>query len=221
MTYETRGDIVREPESGSRERDSLPQDFLEWQRESRMALLRGFAAGPHKARTMPSHLPVLATLSEEGAINLATKGMGLIPKQTVIADFTSLFRSKAEEGKDRPPMETTAERLEALLKFYGDTTNFDDSKLGGLEIFEGTTYENLMQDRRASLLFSGEAPGFQSFQIDGEIEFVHPGNPCYDFLVAARELFSRDSFHVPQSSYPHGYVLHVNAVRVKTPTSRM
>ncbi len=42
-------------------------------------------------------------------------------------------------------------------------------------------------------------------------------NPYYRFLLAARELFAYDAFHVMQHRYPHGYVFHVCEIIDKTP----
>jgi hypothetical protein len=110
--------------------------------------------------------------------------------------------------------------METLLSFYRDTGNVDNTQLGGLEIFDGATYANLKEDSRASLLFAGEAPAFRSYQVDGIIEFVSAPDPYYDFLLAAREMFGRDSFHVPQKAYRRGFVLHVTQVRDKRPFTR-
>lgn len=199
----------------------LPVGFLEWQRESRIALFRTITSdGPGHVKTMPSHLPVLATRSEDGSINLATKGIGLVPKPDLLREFTSLFRD-AEENSRRSAFDSTmGPRFGALLEFYGNPRNFDDSRLGGLEIFEGSTYTNLLRDRRASLLFSGEAPTFPSYQIDGLVEMVSIGDPHYEFLLAARELFASAQFHVVQRNYPHGYIFNVREVRDKSPFSR-
>ena len=221
MTYTTRGEeSTRGSENEQQEDSLLPMEFLEWQRESRIALMRLIQGSGERVRSMPSHLPVLASLSEDGSINLATKGIGLIPKPGLLAETTREFRQVAQSLRDRPPGDTATERMAALLKFYDGVDNFDPSILGGLEIFEGVTHTNLVRDPRLSLLFTGEAPDFRSYQIDGVVRFVRQGDPYYEFLHAARELFARDRFHVVQDSYPHGYIVHVTSVRTKTPFSR-
>ncbi len=222
MAYSTRGqETTAELAAGDRRADALPPDFLEWQRESRISLLQTVARGGEVAvRGMPPHLPVLASMSEDGSVNLATKGVGLVPRRELLAELTAMFRDASARARNRPPEETAPERLELLLRFYDDPGKFDESLLGGLEIFEGSTYANLRRDPRVSLLFTGEAPEFKSYQVDGNVEFVQEGDPYYEFLVSARELFARDRFHVPQRAYPHGYIVKVETVTTKTPMTR-
>ncbi len=200
----------------------LPWEFLEWQKESRLALFETISKGGMGAvKTMPSHLAVVASLAADGSINMATKGIGVIPKPDVLEGFTAAFRSTANACKGIEWRMSLERRVRTLLSLYLDLSNMDTTRLGGLEIFEGRTYENLKNDPRASLLFTGEAPKFVSFQIDGQVEFVNRGDPYYEFLLAARELFARDGFHVNQSSYPHGFVFRVSRVTDKRPFTRM
>lgn len=206
---------------GGSERVVLPRAFLNWQRDSRLAFIETVTSGgAGEVRAMPSHLPVLASRGPDGAINLATKGIGILPKADLLEGFTSLFRTtvKACEGVDWGI--TIERRARALMTLFLDVSNVDDSRLGGLEIFEGTTYDNLRADPRASLLFTGQAPDFISYQIDGHVEFVEKGDPHYEYLLSARELFAKDGFHVLQTSYPHGFVFHVRNVVDKRPFTR-
>ena len=210
-----------EQAKGHDERNVLPREFLEWQSRARLSLYRTVTSeGIGAVRTMPSHLAVIGTSGPDGSINLATKGLGLVPRKERLDLFTSEFRSTIERCRGREWSSTLDERVRTLLSFYQEVDNFDDSRLGGLEIFEGTTYENLRSDSRASLLFSGEAPGFLSYQIDGTVEFVEKGDPYYEFLLSARGLFANDRFHVPQTYYPHGFIINVRSVKDKRPTTR-
>lgn len=170
---------------------------------------------------MPAHLAVLGSHGPTGEINLAMKGIGMLPVPHRLQAFTSLFRRTIDRCLEADWESTAGERMETLLSFYLNIGNFDESRLGGLEIFEGSTYSNLREDPRASLLFTGEPPTFNSYQVDGVVEFVKAPNPYYDFLLAAREMFARDFFHVSQSVYPYGFVVHVTGVKDKRPFSRV
>ncbi len=223
MTYASKADLRIEttPEKASPHASVLPRAFIQWQIESRAELCRTLALrGPQGVRTMPSHLAVLASRSGEGEINLATKGIGLMPKPNRLEEFTILFRRAADASVGAASGSGIKGRVDALMTLYSDPSNMDDTRLGGLEIFEGSTFRNLSLDPRASLLFTGDAPAFISYQVDGTVEFVSKGNPHFEFMLAARELFARDSFHVHQSDYPHGFVLNVTNVRDKRPFSR-
>jgi hypothetical protein len=202
-------------------RAELPQEFLRWQCESRLALVEAMRQGRvGEVRQMPSHLPAMATYGPEGGINLASKGLGLIPVEERLERYTRLFRLTVEGCRGRDWPSTLPQRADALMQLYSDPSNLDPQLLGGLEIFEGATYENLHRDPRAYLLYNGPAPDFISYQVDGEVEFVDEGDLRYDFLLAARELFANDPFHVHQVRYPYGLVLHVRAVRDKRPFTR-
>ena len=196
---------------------TLPIEFIKWQIESRAEMCRTIALqGAGGVRKMPAHLPVLATHCLDGSINLATKGIGLLPSDKVIDEFTSIFKNVASNAGCG-----IRDRVDALMNLYSEPGNFDVTKLGGLEIFEGSTFSNLRRDPRASLLFTGEAPSFVSYQIDGRAEFVSKDDRHFEYLLAARELFARDSFHVLQTNYPLGFVLNVTNVRDKRPFTRV
>lgn len=208
--------------AGQRESRVLPDEFLEWQSTSRADLFRTFVSGGSgRVKAMPAHLAVLGSHGHDGSINLAMKGIGLVPVPEKLQAFTSLFRRTIDRSLESEWEATLRERMETLLSFYRDTNHIDDTRLGGLEIFDGSTYSNLREDPRASLLFSGEAPVFKSYQVDGIVEFVRRPNQYYNFLLAAREMFGRDSFHVPQKAYRRGFVMHVTQVKDKRPFTRV
>jgi len=200
----------------------LPYTFLQWQSNARLGMFDQLQkAGMHSIKTLPAHLPVLATKGEdEPFINLTTKGLGLLPLHEKLNNFLELF-IKAKKSSDSGPWEDSITlRMETALKFYKNTENFDPYLLGGLEIFEGTTAKNLMKNPFASLLYTGLAPKFLSFQLDGIVDIILDKNVYYQFLLSARELFAFDAFHVKQIKYPFGYLFYVIKIREKTPFSR-
>ncbi len=176
--------------------------------------------GSGQVKNMPSHLPVVATYSEDLSINLTSKGIGLLPCADRMEHFTSSFRGAIDKHCSMDSAITIQERLQVLLDLYSDPSNFNPSVLGGLEIFEGVTYQNLRRDPRVVLLFNGDAPDFVSYQVNGLARFVEKGDASYEYLLASRELFAHDKFHVPQSRYPHGFVVQVSSVKEKRPFSR-
>jgi len=198
-------------------RAELPEEFLRWQSDSRMEVFSVMhSKGPMSLRTMPAHLPVLATMNDGPfAINLTNKGMGLLPRDPLLGPMTeSLLQAK----RDHP--DEIGRRAEAMARFYSDLTNFDRGCLGGLEIFEGRTEVNVKKRPLGSLLYTGPGPKYLSYQITGALEVIGTEDPRFQFLKAARELFANDSFHLKQMSYPFGYLFHVSEILVKTPYSR-
>nr|MDO8083164.1 hypothetical protein [Candidatus Sigynarchaeum springense] len=201
----------------------LPRPFLEWQSEARLRMFKIMAqGGAGQMRTQPAHLPVLATWDPDGddgdfPVNLSTRGMGVVPKQEKLALFTGMLEKAKAASAGKPVQETLPARMKAIEAFYGDVNNFDTCMLGGLEIFEGQTAKNMERNPRISLLYTGEAPKYPSFQFNAVIVKVFPGNPHYQFLLAARELFATDAFHLQQDRYPFGYLCKVVEIKDKTP----
>ncbi|NMC03755.1 MAG: hypothetical protein GYA24_01020 [Candidatus Lokiarchaeota archaeon] len=201
----------------------LPRLFLEWQSEARMRLFKTMAqGGAGQARVQPAHLPVLATWSIDGMggdfpVNLSTRGMGILPKQDMLATFTAMLEKARTENAGKPIQETLPSRLKAMEAFYGNVDNFDTRLLGGLEIFEGQTAKNMEANPCVSLLYTGEAPKYPSFQFNAIVEKILPGNPHFQFLLAARELFATDAFHLHQDAYPFGYLCKIVEIKDKTP----
>ncbi len=198
-------------------RAELPEDFLIWQSESRLEVFsRLRSEGAASMRAMPAHLPVLATMTEGPfKVNLANKGFGLLPRQELIEkEIERLQMAAREHAKD------LGSRAEAMSSFYANPQSFDRSRLGGSEIFEGRTYANAAKKPLGSLLYTGPGPRYLSFQFNGVLEMINDNDPRYRFLLAARELFANDSFHLKQTKYPFGYLFHISEVLVKTPFSR-
>jgi hypothetical protein len=200
----------------------LPTVFLQWQSEARLKMFEQIQkGGVNSVKTLPAHLPVLATRSDESQfINLATKGLGLLPEKNKIHEFLKLFKETKDSCDSLPWKDTINKRMETVLKYYKNLDNFDAYYLGGLEIFEGVTFKNIARNPFASLLYTGTAPTFLSFQLNGIIDIIQKENLYYQFLLSARELFAFDSFHVIQSKYPFGYLFYVIDIREKTPVSR-
>ena len=200
----------------------LPEDFLLWQSQARLNMFQLMEQKGAQAISMaPVHLPVLASLGDGSfPINLSTRGIGVLPRQEHLEEFTKKFRSALSHVEMTRFSESLRDRVSCAKEFYSVPALFDPHILGGLEIFEGQTSKNLMKNPKASLLYTGEAPKFPSYQLNGVISFVESGDPYYEFLLAARELFAFDSFHVKQKQYPYGYIFHVTEIRNKTPFPR-
>ncbi|MGZ7047311.1 MAG: hypothetical protein ACXVHO_03225 [Methanobacterium sp.] len=203
-------------------RSLLPENFMTWQSKSRIKMFKTLIKdGSSAIRVQPSHLPVMATLGNgDFPINLATRGMGILPKSKFLEKYTKFFEEIKKESEEKSWSETLPIRAEAAQKFYSKPELFDNRILGGLEIFEGQTASNLQQNPLVSLIYTGEAPKFLSFQFNGVINFVDSDNEYYRFLRAARELFAFDSFHIPQINYPVGYLFYPAEILDKTPYPR-
>ena len=72
----------------------------------------------------------------------------------------------------------------------------------------------------ASVLWTGNAPVFVSFQVDCLVEIITPEDPRYRFSWAMRRLFEYEPFHVVQTMYPYAYCFWVISYKDKTPKRR-
>ena len=202
--------------------ETFPQLFLEWQQKARTEMFSMLDhKGSHAVKSMPAHLPTLASISEGNyPINLSTRGIGVLPNETMLAEVTASFESTKKRTHDLPWEESLQERVATAKDFYADVTHFNPFLLGGLEIFEGQTAINIAKNPFVSLLYTGEAPTFPSYQFNGVIQIVSGEDPYYKFLLAARELFAQDKFHIHQTNYPFGYLFYLDEIKDKTPFSR-
>jgi len=205
--------------SGAREGVELPGKFIAWQIHTRQELFEKLLRR-EPVQFLASHLPVLATLRSEGTVNLATKGVGLVPKLQHIAQYIDLFTRVLRESGSRPREETLAARVGAARELLRHPDHIDGRRLGSLEIFEGETFRNIRGDPRIALLFTGTGPDYLSYQVEGVAQIVEPGRPVYEFLRASRLLFEHERFHIAQPAYPHAYEFVVSEVRDKTPHRR-
>jgi hypothetical protein len=200
----------------------LPAPFLEWQSAARLRMCERLAQeGARSMRSQPVHLPVLASMGAGPfPINLATRGIGLLPKPEYLETFTVRFESVIRAAAGQPWEATLPQRAAAVCEFYAEAAHADPWVLGGLEIFEGQTPANLRRNPLAALLYTGEPPAYPSYQFDGVVQFVEGDDPRFRFLLAARELFAQDAFHIHQIHYPHGYLFYPVGIRDKTPYPR-
>jgi hypothetical protein len=160
--------------------------------------------------------------NEPFPVNMTVKGIGLIPKQNLISNYTDIFEETLADTRSIPWSESLSDRIEAIKRLYGRLEDFDQTVIGGLEIFKGKAYENLQANPYASLHYVGMSTASQSnpyisFQINGEVEMLEKDNIYYRFLLASRRLFEFDKFHLHQPDYPWGYLIKVAEVRDKSP----
>ncbi len=203
----------------------IPENCMKWLVESRRNYLKRIMRG-EPLTYFSAHLPVVATWTEEEEfVNMTAKGIGLLPRKELLMYFIELFQETLSRVKNMKWSESWGIRVNALFKLYSDTENFDPTKLGGLEIFEGKTLANLRKNPKASLLYAGIKEeegrvGYISFQVNASVEIVNKDNEYYKFLLLGRKLFEFDKFHLYQPDYPYGYIFKVEEVRDKSPWSR-
>ncbi len=201
----------------------LPQKFIRWQLDYKHSVYDAI----EKDEYIPfnaGHLPVVGTWSKTGLVpNLANKGVGFTPKDEYLEHYLNLVESAVEEIQQLPPYavdETRSLRVNTARELYSHPEHIDWRRLALLEIFEGSTFKNLCAHPFASVLWTGNAPVFVSFQVDCVVEIITPEDLRYRFAWAMRRLFEYEPFHVVQTIYPYSYCFWVYNYADKTPKRR-
>ena len=206
--------------------NAIPPKFLKWLVSSRVRFLDNLLEG-QTMRLFSAHLPTMVTWNkgEDFPVNMTVKGIGLIPKEEHLTNYTELFEDTAKRALSSDWDESLSNRIGANKKLYDNINHFEPSLLGGLEIFEGTAFQNMKENPYVSLLYVGmihNSNGMEyiSFQVNGKVEIINKNNPYYKFLLSSRKLFEFDQFHLYQPDYPFGYLIKVKEVRNKSPFTR-
>lgn len=201
----------------------LPDSFVRWQLDYKNSIYDAIERDEYIAFNA-GHLPVVATWNDESIVpNLANKGVGFTPRDEHIEHYVALVESAVAQIEKLPPHavdETRELRVKTAREFYAHPEHVDWRRLGLLEIFEGSTLLNLSQNPVASVLWTGNAPVFPSFQVDCVVEIITPEDARYRFSWAMRRLFEYEPFHVVQTMYPYSYCFWVTGFKDKTPKRR-
>ncbi len=206
--------------------NEMPVKCLDWLVSSRIKFVESMSNGD-PTKYFAAHLPTMATCNDDDLypVNMTVKGLGLLPKEEYLEHYTDIFESIIAEARSMPWKESMHLRMDAISKLYADVDNFDSTVLGGLEIFGGKAYQNLRKSPYASLLYVGmsqteEGMKYISFQVNSTVDILDKDDPCYRFLLASRQLFEFDKFHLYQPDYPFGYLFKIAEVLDKSPWSR-
>ncbi|MFQ5703196.1 MAG: hypothetical protein ACE5HT_04165 [Gemmatimonadales bacterium] len=209
--------------SGARSYDirQMPEKFLRWQLDARLAMFDSIGR-EERISAFHAHLPVVATINDkrEFPIHTATKATGLLPKDEYLTEYVESFNRCLEQVRDRPWEESQSDRIAVAKRLYANPDHVDARKLGLVEIFEGQTYRNLMQNPVMAVHYTGPGPEYLSYQLNGVVELVGPGDPRFEFPRLMRQLFEYNSFHIQQPAYPSGYLFWICEALNKTPRRR-
>jgi hypothetical protein len=201
----------------------LPQNFIRWQLDYKNSIYDSIEKDQYIAFNA-GHLPVVGTWNEESAFpNLANKGIGFTPKDEYLDHYLNLVEDAVTKISQLPPHavnDTRDLRIATAREFYANPDHIDWTRLGLLEIFEGTTYKNLVKNPFASVLWTGNSPVFISYQVDCVVEIISTEDPRYRFSWAMRRLFEYEPFHVVQTIFPYAYCMWVYDFKDKTPKRR-
>ncbi len=198
---------------------SLPGKYIDWIDQGRKGMYDKILGKSESVRFFAQHLPVIVTYSESNIFpfNCSNKGIGFIPKKEYLSEFIDLFQETLHNTRGKPWQKSIEERVNAISKFYFDHEKIDHRAMTSLEIFEKNTYQNLSQTPLASLLFTGDAPDYISFQLNCAVEVIGQDDPRHTFIMLARTMFEYDSFHIAQPQFPYAYIFWISEITDKSP----
>jgi len=210
--------LVRLTGEGSHQEEiplvSLGEPFMAWQLTSRINNLRFFLTGQGE-REFAVHTGYMATASSQGfPLNVAAKGLGLLPRGD-LSGWTAALEELIAKAGAKGEESTRKERLEFLLHLY-EKESWDDRVLTTIELYGKATWKNVHEDPRCSVLFSSYRN--TSFLVNGVVEVVPPGHPVYRYVVALHDLFHLPGG--PRRDFPGVYRIWACEVWDKTPGPR-
>jgi hypothetical protein len=193
------------------ELQKLPEGFIDWQISERVKLFNVLQKEKQPSFFNP-HLPTLLTLNTfdtDFAINATCKGIGLVPIDEELNEISGKINTVLREVTGTDFYQSIQKRIEGAMLLYGLPHKINRYVLGGLEIFETKSYQNILKNPFVSLFYVGESPRYKSFQINCIAEIIEKDHPFYQFMINMRNLFEEARFHYQQPDYPHAVKYHI------------
>ncbi len=188
----------------------LIEEFWEWQFEKRKEGISSLIKGEYS--NYEAHLPVMATYGKK-KINLAVKGVGLIPKEDLLMGYIRecvlFIDGCVKSGWEN----SNKKRLEFLLEVYSHPENFDKSVLSSIEMYGTKTFTNVKKNKKCTLMFNDfNYKNMMSLQVDCKVELLDFPDPVYRYTVLMHGLF-----HNLKQDYPCVYKFKIKELFDKRP----
>jgi len=195
---------------------ALPKSFVHWQCSGRIRSLKRILAGGDPGGFGP-HLPVMTTrgIYQPFPVSAAAKGVGLLPREDLLAERTAHFQKLTAEGLAKGWDKSLPMRVQALIDFYKAEDELDVYKIGSLELYGKRTYQNIQHDPRACLLYVDLENGGLSYMVNCVTKIVSAEDPYYQFEKSAHDMFHQPS--KKERHIPAAYIFYVSEVYNKTP----
>jgi len=126
-------------------------------------------------------------------INTAVKVVLMTLTDDELLEVVSDLEGQLLALQGRKFEDTVDDRIEIYRRLYLDESKVDRFRIGAIEMFGNSTYNNIRRDPRVVLSFywpaRDEASG-HCYQLNCISEMVPPGDPYYRFMRVMRTLFS-------------------------------
>jgi len=176
--------------------NDIPRKFIDWAFHQRAELVRRQARGEDVPESeiflgFTRHTPAIITYGPAG-LNGSIKGIGFIPKKEFLEDNLEKYLGHIHSPVDDNYSHRGLGLLSKLVWAEGRESIIDFEKLGTLELAKAHTWENLLQNPHATLLFY--EPPMISFEVRCDVE-IHEEGVIHEFLNA-----QHDVYHHPNPS---------------------
>jgi hypothetical protein len=153
-------------------------------------------------------------------LNCAPKVVRLTYQDEIIRTTIDELEGRILSLQGRDFKDTIEERIQIYRELYSDDSKIDRMRLGAIEIYGASTYQNILRDPRVTLGFSwynpDESPREIGFQINCVAEIVIPGDPFYEYMEVMRTLFSQHYLNLGGRQYKCAYKLWVSEIKQKS-----
>ena len=123
----------------------LPDDFIQWQINERIKLFDDLK-NRKQPKFLSSHLPTLVTINNDRKnfpVNAVCKGLGLVTIDIQLNKVSDEIKAILNEINKIDIFESIDKRIQGAMLLYDNKEKINKYALGGLEIFETKTYNNI------------------------------------------------------------------------------
>jgi hypothetical protein len=188
----------------------IPEPFIEEVLRKRKVAARKMATAGFDEKSMHleflRHTPAVATYGTAG-LNLAVKGIGFVLEEQFMHYALAHLKQFIEIDHSRK------EALDYLLEHVYDEERVDFHKLSTLELAKKHTFQNIGENRKATLMFF--IPPETCYEVRCNVE-IHVDDVYNEYVNAVHDLFHRPKTPRDWSKTP-AYIFNIQEIYDNSP----
>ena len=189
---------------------AIPEEFVEQVFRKRKAAAQKMASDGFDEKSMylefSRHTPAVATYGTAG-LNLAVKGIGFVLKEHFMHGALVRLKQFIKINHSRK------EALDYLLKHVYEEEKVDFERLSTLELAKKHTFQNIGENRKATLMFF--IPPDTSYEVRCNVE-IHVDGVYHEYVNAVHDLFHRPETGRDWSQTP-AYIFSIQEIYDNSP----
>jgi hypothetical protein len=184
---------------------TIPEEFIQRIFKERVSTIRKIIQKELSDKELymefMRHTLIVATNGPAG-LNAAVKGVGLVVKEDILPRILSQIKDFAETNPSRRKV------LKFLLENLYVKEKLDFKKLSSLELAKKHTYQNLIENKHAVLVFF--IPPITSYEVKCRVE-IHLNDLYHEYVNAVHDLFHKSKIKKEWSKTP-AYIFHIEEI---------